>query len=224
MSLIRTIKVLIYTLSESKKIISKMAKEGEYQFFSAGKEWANKLLQKAKIEVEITGHVFDKNKSYIIVANHSSYLDIPLLLGHLDLKFVIMYKKELEKIPIFGKGLELSPFISVIRTSPRDAIKSLEKANQMLKDNISVLVFPEGTRTSDGSLGEFKKGATRIAYKAKVDILPVRIDGTFNLMPKNQLTIKSGKITLKINKPVSYSEYESKTEDELLLELKSILT
>jgi len=224
MSLIRTLKVLIYTLSESNKIISKMAKEGSHQFFDAGKHWAKKLLQKASIEVNIIGENYDKNKSYIIVANHSSYLDIPVLLAYLDLKFVIMYKKELEKIPIFGKGLELSPFISVIRTNPRDAIKSLEKANQMLKENISVLVFPEGTRTSDGSLGEFKKGATRIAYKGKAEILPVRIDGTFDLMPKNQLSIKSGKITLKINKSISYSEYESKSEEELLLELKDVVS
>ena len=223
MSLIRTLIVFLYTLFESKKIISKMQKEGSFAFFGASKSWAKNLLKKAKINVKVGGSSDDNNKSYIIVANHSSYLDIPVLLASLDLNFIIMYKKELENIPIFGKGLQLSPFIDVVRTNPRDAVRSLEKASDMLANNVSVLVFPEGTRTITGSLGKFKKGATRIAYKSKVDILPVRISGTYDIMPKNSLIMLSGELNLDIKPVINYAEYSSLSEDELLENLEKLL-
>lgn len=223
MGLFNTIKVLIYTLSESQKITSIMKINGADRFYDASQNWAKNLLIKAKIDVELNGSNYNKQQSYLIIANHSSYLDIPVLLANLNLRFVIMYKKELEKIPFFGKGIALSPFISVIRTNPRDAVKSLERATELIKDNVSVLVFPEGTRTDDGALGEFKKGATRIAYKSQVDILPVRINGTYDLMPKNSMKMESGKVFLDVKEPILYSEYSNLSENELLNKLQNLL-
>ena len=224
MGLFNTINAFIYTLIESQKISSKMKVEGADKFYDASQNWAKNLLIKAKINVELSGYLYNKQQSYLIISNHSSYLDIPVLLANLDLRFVIMYKKELEKIPFFGKGIALSPFISVIRTSPRDAVKSLERANELIKENISVLVFPEGTRTTNGKLNEFKKGATRIAYKSQVDILPVRINGTYDLMPKNSIKMESGKVVLDVKEPILYSEYCNLSENELLKKLQNLLS
>lgn len=223
MGIFNTTKVLIYTLKESSNIIKKMKLNGSDEFYSASKNWAKTLLKKAGIEVEVNKNQLDTSKSYIIVANHSSYLDIPILLAYLDLPFVIMYKKELEKIPLFGEGLKLSPFISVIRTNPRDAIKSLEIAITLLNKGISVLIFPEGTRSQNGELGEFKKGATRIAYKSKQSILPVKIIDSYKLMPKNSFFIKKGKVKLDIRPELTFSEYKDLEEQELLARLKDVL-
>ena len=224
MGIFNTIKVLIYTLTESYKIINKMKKEGSEKFFTASKTWANKLLKIAGIEVEVNKNELDTSKSYVIVSNHSSYLDIPILIATLDVPFVIMYKKELEKIPIFGKGLELSPFISIIRTSPRDAIKSLDKAIDLLNSGISVLIFPEGTRTLNGELGIFKKGATRIAYKSNKAILPVKIIGSYKLMPKNSSMLNKGKVKIEIKPAIPFEEYKDIPENDLLIKLKEILS
>lgn len=224
MNIISTLKVIIYTLTESSNVINKMKLEGSDKFYEATKVWAIGLLKKANISVIIKPTNYDKSKSYIIVANHSSYLDIPILLSSLEIPFVIMYKRELEKIPIFGKGLKLSHFISVDRSNPRDAIKSLATAVELLKGNISVLIFPEGTRSTDGNLGEFKKGATRIAYKSKCSILPIRISNSNELMKKNSLLIKKGEVTLDIKDELKFEDYENLKEDELLDKLKTILS
>lgn len=224
MNIISTLKVLIYTLTESSKIINKMKLEGSDKFYAATKIWAKELLEKANITVNIKPTSYDKTKSYIIVANHSSYLDIPILLSSLEIPFVIMYKRELEKIPLFGKGLALSPFISVDRSNPRDAIKSLASAVELLNNNISVLIFPEGTRSTDGKLGEFKKGATRIAYKSKCSILPIRISNSNELMKKDSLIIKKGEVSLDIKDELKFQDYENLKEDELLDKLKIILS
>ncbi len=224
MNIISTLKVLIYTLTESFKIINIMKKEGSDKFYDAAKIWSTKLLKKAKVSIKIKSYNYDKNKSYIIVANHSSYLDIPILLSSLDIPFVIMYKRELEKIPLFGEGLRLSPFISVDRSNPRDAVKSLASAVNLLSNNISVLIFPEGTRSVDGNLGEFKKGATRIAYKSKSSILPVRITNSNELMKKNSLFIKQGEVLLDIKEEIKFEDYTNIKEDELLSKLKTILS
>jgi 1-acyl-sn-glycerol-3-phosphate acyltransferase len=224
MNIISTLKVLIYTLTESFKIINIMKKEGSDKFYDAAKIWSTKLLKKAKVSFKIKSYNYDKNKSYIIVANHSSYLDIPILLSSLDIPFVIMYKRELEKIPLFGEGLRLSPFISVDRSNPRDAVKSLASAVNLLSNNISVLIFPEGTRSVDGNLGEFKKGATRIAYKSKSSILPVRITNSNELMKKDSLFIKQGEVLLDIKEEIKFEDYTNIKEDELLSKLKTILS
>jgi 1-acyl-sn-glycerol-3-phosphate acyltransferase len=231
MGIFSTIYSLLYTLKESFKITNKMKKEGSDKFFDAAKNWAKKLLKILYIDVqqipiieEPSQFQYDKSKSYVIVANHSSFLDIPILLANLDLDFVIMYKKELEKIPIFGKGLEISPYISVLRTNPRDAVKSLDKAITMIKSGKSLLIFPEGTRSENNQLGEFKKGATRIAYKSNADILPVKITNSYKLMPKNSYLIQKGKVQLEIKTAIPFSDYKDISEEDLLKKLKFILS
>lgn len=219
-----TIIDLIYTLSESLKIIQKMKKDGPEHFFYAARNWSKNILIKSKIIVDIQSNNYDRSKSYIIISNHSSFLDIPILLASLEINFVIMYKKELEKIPIFGKGLELSPYISVIRTSPREAVKSLDKAIEILNSGTSVLIFPEGTRSVNGELGEFKKGATRIAFKSNTNILPVKIIDTHKLMPKNTYIVNKGKVRLEIKPELPFSEYKDFSEEQLLKRLKDILS
>lgn len=115
----------------------------------------------------------------LFVANHESILDMPLLVYTLkNRKIIFIGKKEILKIPIMGHWLKLSKSIPIDRNNPREAIKSIELAVERLKEGYSVIIFPEGTRSKNGKVNEFKKGSFKIATKAKVPIVPVSIDGT----------------------------------------------
>lgn len=120
----------------------------------------------------------------VVVANHQSLADIPVL-SHLPWEMKWLAKKELFALPVIGWLLRLAGDIPVDRANPRDAVRSLRKARGYLDKNCSVMVFAEGSRSKDGEVGPFLDGAFRLAIAAGVPILPVVVDGTANCLPKN---------------------------------------
>jgi len=171
----------------------------------------------AKVEVELKG-IIDKNKDYIIVSNHLSYLDIPVLMKTVPKNIRFVYKKSLTMIPIFGWALYLGGYIPIDRSNARNAIVSLKKAALKLKNRISIVMFPEGTRSIDGKTGEFKRGIFMLADYAEADIIPVSIIGTDTIMPKNSIRMKPGKVKVIIDKPVKFIK-----EKKLLDEIRNII-
>ena len=167
----------------------------------------------------VTGReLLDKKKSYIFVTNHQSYVDIPVLMKAIPNTIRFIYKKQLSKIPIFGWGMYLSGYIPIDRENVRTAITSLKKAATKIKSGISVVIFPEGTRSLDGSLGDFKRGMFVLADEAKVEIVPVAIDGTYKILPRDKFKMKSGHIKVTINEPIPYRK-----DPKLLEEIKNII-
>jgi 1-acyl-sn-glycerol-3-phosphate acyltransferase len=137
-----------------------------------------------------------RKQPYIIVSNHQSALDI-LLLYRLLTHFKWVAKKELFRVPIIGWNLWLNRYITIDRNSPKDAIRMIKRASEHLNMGSSVLLFPEGTRTTDGRVKRFKDGAFLLAKKTSYPILPVVIDGTLKVLPKNGFII-SGKQTFRL--------------------------
>ena len=162
--------------------------------------------------------LLNKKKSYIFVTNHQSYVDIPVLMKAIPNTIRFIYKKQLSKIPIFGWGMYLSGYIPIDRENVRTAISSLKKAAGKIRNGISVVIFPEGTRSTDGSLGDFKRGMFVLADEAKVDIVPIAIDGTYNILPRDKFKIRGGHIRVTINEPIPYRK-----DPNLLEEIKSII-
>ncbi|MFA7327682.1 MAG: lysophospholipid acyltransferase family protein [Candidatus Kapaibacterium sp.] len=161
--------------------------------------WSRALNKIIGIEIEIEGiENIKANQSYIFVCNHSSLLDIPVLLGTLPGDVRIIYKRELEKIPIFGYGLKRSNLISIDRSDPRKAMKSLDEAIDKIQAGASVIIFPEGTRDSGSEVGEFKRGGFLIAEKALTPIIPIAVSGTYDLLPAGKLILKPGKVRISI--------------------------
>jgi 1-acyl-sn-glycerol-3-phosphate acyltransferase len=119
----------------------------------------------------------------VVVANHQSLADIPVL-SHLPWEMKWMAKKELFTLPIVGFQLKLAGDIPVDRENPRDAVKSLRKARSYLENQCSVMIFAEGSRSPDGEVGPFLDGAFRLAIDAGVPVLPIVVDGTANCLPK----------------------------------------
>ena len=157
----------------------------------------------AKVTVEIKGKL-DINKEYIIVSNHLSYIDIPLLMKTVPKNIRFIYKKSLTMIPVFGWALYLGGYIPIDRRNARNAIESLKKASLKLKNGISIVIFPEGTRSPDGKTGGFKKGIFMLADYAEADIVPVTIIGTNKIMPKNSMKLKPGNVKVIIDEPVKF--------------------
>ena len=161
-----------------------------------------------KVVVEGLENV-DENEKYLVVSNHQSVFDIPVVSANLPLNLRIFAKKELSRIPLFGQMMLLYDFAFVDRKNKRQAVRDLKKAAKLMKF-YSYLVFPEGTRTLDGSVGEFKSGAFSIAFDTNEKILPVAITGVDKIMKPGQLIVNAGTVKMKILKPVSIETGESR--------------
>ncbi len=162
------------------------------------------------IRVETMGQErYDKNRTYLIVSNHAGMADIPLILGtiHLNLRFVA--KEELGRIPVFGWALRGCGHVMIKRGQNREALQSLLKAVDTLKSGRSVHIFPEGTRSENGQLLPFKRGAFIIAKKAGLPVLPVTIIGSGRITPKNSLRIRKGSVKLVIGEPIDPAAFDS---------------
>jgi 1-acyl-sn-glycerol-3-phosphate acyltransferase len=132
----------------------------------------------------VGGPVPDPRRPYVVVCNHQSLADIPLI-SNLPWEMKWMGKKELFKLPVVGWMMRLSGDISVDRKSPRSGLIAFAKAKRYLEQKCSVMMFPEGTRTRDGRVRQFNDGAFHLAISAKVPILPLVIEGSRNCIPKN---------------------------------------
>lgn len=171
------------------------------------------------VKLTVKGSEFlDKDAAYIFVTNHQSYVDIPVLMKAIPNNIRFVYKKQLSRIPIFGWGMYLSDYIPIDRENVRTALVSLKKAAEKVRNGLSVVIFPEGTRSTDGSLGDFKRGMFVLADEAKVPIVPVTIDGTNNIIPRGKFKLRSGHVTITFDKPIPYRK-----DPNLLEEIKNII-
>lgn len=209
----RFLLIVIITLVDSLlAIVGTLLFPKFYRKLNHYRAWAKRLLWVAGVSVKVSGlEYLEKERTYVFIANHSSYFDIPAVFVAIPKLLRIMYKKELERIPFFGWYLKKSDFIPIVREESITARKSLLEALELIRENVSVLLFPEGTRSKDGKLGEFKRGAFLLASKAGKAIVPVAIVGAYRLLPKGKIFFRSGEISVKIGTPIELGEEQDKT-------------
>jgi 1-acyl-sn-glycerol-3-phosphate acyltransferase len=169
----------------------------------------------ARIRVHGTENVSPR-RSYVYMANHSSLIDTPALFAYLPYQFKIMAKKELFYVPFMGWHLWSSGNFPVDRGDGRKTARSLRRVIEGVRAGKSLAVFPEGTRTPDGRLQEFKPGAFKIALRAGAPVVPVTIRGTFDLLPKTTLAPRPGRVDVFIGSPIETAEYNEKRLPELI--------
>ncbi|MFW6232877.1 MAG: lysophospholipid acyltransferase family protein [Bacteroidota bacterium] len=189
------------------------------KYFALARSWSGILLKIAGVELRVHGaEKLDPHASYVFAANHSSLFDIPVMHHSLAHDIRIIYKKELEKIPLFGFALIKSPYISVERTDPRNAMKSIDEAAEAIREGDSVVVFPEGTRSEDGRLGPFKRGAFLLAARAGKPIVPVAVKGTPDIMPKGSKRLKGGRVDVYLGSPIQPPAEVTRSDENRLMD------
>lgn len=185
-------------------LVSPVDRKGRITHYLS-KAFGGGIILIAGVKVKVEGiEKLDAKNTYIFISNHLSYFDIPILMYAIPNNVRFIYKDSLSKIPILGWGMYLGQYIPISRDNVREAMKSLKKAAQKILKGISVVIFPEGTRSMNGTTGEFKRGMFVLADEAKVALVPTTIIGSNLIMPRNKFRIKSGKVKVVFSEPVNY--------------------
>ena len=166
--------------------------------------WARTLLAVSGVRVRVEGlDQIDSSGSYVFISNHLSYMDTPVALAHIPVQFRFLAKRGLFQIPFLGQHLSRAGHIPVPREDPRAAVKTMQRAAEVIQQKkISLLIFPEGGRSHDGVLRPFKEGGAYIAIKAGVPLVPLVMLGTWEVLPYGAGIVQSGEVTLRILKPI----------------------
>jgi 1-acyl-sn-glycerol-3-phosphate acyltransferase len=186
--------------------------------------WSRGLLRAARVQLATEGRGnIAAGESFVVMSNHQSHFDIPVLLQALGIPLRMVSKRELFRIPIMGSAMRYSGFVEVDRSRRAKAVRSLSAARERLqRDGTSVWIAPEGTRSVDGSLGKFKRGGFHLALDAGLRILPVVIDGTRRVLrAKDTHVHKDQRVQVRILQPIDPGAYSRGRTDELVQLVRS---
>jgi 1-acyl-sn-glycerol-3-phosphate acyltransferase len=166
--------------------------------------WSWLIMKTILSPVKVTGlDKIDTSKPHVYAVNHASALDIPVLYVNLPFQFRIVFKKELLSYPIVGWQLKRSGQVCIDQQKPANSIAAIRSAVKSLKAGMPLVIYPEGGRTSDGEIKPFLPGAFFLAIKAQVDIVPVALVGTYELLPMNTYHIKCRPLGMRVGEPIS---------------------
>ncbi len=166
--------------------------------------WSWLIMKTIFSPVKVTGlDKIDTTKPHVYAVNHASALDIPVLYVNLPFQFRIAFKKELLSYPVVGWQLKRSGQVCIDQQNPSHSISSIRAALKGLKAGLPLVIFPEGGRTPDGEIKPFLQGAFFLAIKAQVDIVPVALVGTYELLPMNTYHIKCRPLEMRVGEPIS---------------------
>ncbi|MDD5765424.1 MAG: lysophospholipid acyltransferase family protein [Candidatus Marinimicrobia bacterium] len=174
------------------------------------------MLRSVGVRVRFTGrNNVNAKKSYLIVVNHESLFDPFICVGYIPMYFVAVELAEQFSWPIWGKLTTLWGNIPLDRQNLTAAMPGLNAAEDALRNGKSIIIFPEGGRTTTGEMREFKKGAFYLALKTKADILPIAINGLYKAKTRGDWRVRSAKVTFNIGKPIGYDDYHDLSVGEL---------
>jgi 1-acyl-sn-glycerol-3-phosphate acyltransferase len=194
-----TLLILIFGLFDS---------HGRYVYLiSRFWSWLTLTLGGVSLRVSGLNHI-DPRRQYVFMVNHQSNVDIPVLFQSLrGFQLRWLAKKEILWVPLFGWAMWAAGHIAVDRGDRKDALRSLKKAQERLAGGISIVIFPEGTRSSDGGLLPFKRGGFLLAVKTQTPIVPVTINGSGQILAKGDWRLRGGEIQVTVGMPVSVEDY-----------------
>lgn len=199
---------------------------GGKKFFSyyPGSLWSKLVCIITLCPVKVVGREkLDKKQSYIFVANHQGAYDIFLIYGYLGQPIKWVMKQSLRRIPFVGKACEAAGFIFVDSSSPKAAAKTIHEAEAQLKNGASIAIFPEGSRTQTGKMDKFKKGAYQMALDLKLPIVPITINGSYDVMPIGSVLINPHKLELIIHDPIPTDHIQLENMREAAVKIRELV-
>jgi 1-acyl-sn-glycerol-3-phosphate acyltransferase len=204
-------------------MISPFDKKGNIVHY-VGKFWSllNIFLSGTRLTIKGKEKINTK-LTYIVMSNHQSLFDVWALIGKIPLQIRWIVKSEIRKMPIFGYTLERMGHVYVDRKNRTAAYISLETASGKIKKGTSVIIFPEGTRSQDGHMLKFHMGGMIIALKSGVPILPVTVNGSRFVLPKNTLALMPGKIEIVVGDAIDTRGYDESQKYELMESIRSAI-
>lgn len=198
-----------------------------YSRFNTGitRLWARIILLAAGVKLQVEGTEYlQGGESYVVVSNHQSLMDIPVLIFGLPVPLRIIAKQELFKIPVFGWGMKGVGMLQIDRSNQKQSFETLRKAEQIIRSHhLSILAFPEGTRSEDGKIHTFKKGPFILAINTGLSLLPVSVSGTRQIIPKGKIQINPGRVKIKIHAPISVTGLELSHRNELVHKAQQVI-
>ncbi len=178
--------------------------------------WARFITRLCGVRVEVEGlEKLPSGRPYIFGANHQSQYDIYSLQGYLAVNFRWLAKMELFQIPFLGSAMRYAGCIPIDRMRGRQAMESLNEAAERIAAGTSVVIFPEGTRSRDGKMQDFKSGGMVLAIKSGVPLVPLAIIGSHEVLPKGELLARPGLIRIRVGTPIETKPYSVKQKQEL---------
>ncbi|NEU06001.1 MULTISPECIES: lysophospholipid acyltransferase family protein [Clostridium] len=218
------LQTVIYTafsaifIPKAEKLKKKSKKEYEDYTNVKGKEWSKFLLKATGLNIIVKGKENEIEGPCLYVSNHQSIVDIPLIFSVVEKPLGAVAKKELEKIPVLSYWCKAIGCVFLDRENPREGIKAIQRGTENLKNGQSMLIFPEGTRSKNGQIGEFKKGSLRMAIKSGMPIIPVTVKGTYKIYEGYKDAKKENKDCICIIHEPIYTKDLSKDELNGLVE------
>ena len=182
--------------------------------------WCRFMIFVFGCKIHINGEL-PENESFVIMANHQSFLDVFAVPIALKGKFSAVAASKNFKIPVYKTFLKKLKVVGIDRANLENAIKGITEAEKVLQSGYHIVILPEGTRTMSGKLNSFKKGGFHLARNTKARIIPVIVQGLYDIKPKNRWYIKPGKINIVVEKPIAI---DNKTVEELLDETYTVFT
>ena len=174
--------------------------------------WANKIIKNSGAKINVIGQENIPDEAVLFVANHQSGFDIAIFLGCIEKNKGYISKPSIFKIPFIKNWMDELRCVSISQTDVRQGAKAILEGIAVLKDGYSMVIFPEGTRSLDGTMRDFKAGSFKLATKSKVPIVPVTIDGAINVLGKKDVLVKPSEVNVTIHPPVYTKDLDREGE------------
>jgi 1-acyl-sn-glycerol-3-phosphate acyltransferase len=188
--------------------------------------WGRTVLFFSAVRVRVMGaENIRTDEAHIFCSNHASYYDVLVLLAHLTKNFRWFARRDLFDVPVMGQAMWIIGHLPVYRDSPRASLRILMLGAKMAELGVSMLIFPEGTRSPDGRLHEFLEGGFHLAVKSGRPVVPVAVTGTFRIMSRHNLLIRPGRVRLIFGRPIPTAGLDRRDSKKLMNEVRDkILT
>ena len=213
---LRTAAILVITASCSVAALVAGAFTGRERAPAAVMSWWGRtLIRLGGWTVRVEGLANLPHGGAVVASNHQSLLDIPLLVSALGREVRFLAKRELARVPVFGPAMARAGNLFVDREDPRDAVRLVREAVPRMERGELIVVFPEGTRSADGTLGAFREGAFFLAQKTGAPLVPVLVDGGRRAMPKGSLFVRAAALSVRVMPPLPAAGRGGQSREEM---------